>query len=83
MELWRLWVLRGPNGWATCPVIEAGVDLLLGQGARQRRTLAAETDDISALARSISTDKHLTKQLLRAAGVPVPEGRPVADAEDA
>src|SRR5262245_46352554 len=27
MELWRLWVLRGPNAWAACPVIEAGLDL--------------------------------------------------------
>lgn len=57
--------------------------LRLGQGARQRRTLASESDDISALARSVSTDKHLTKLLLREAGVPVPAGRPVADAEDA
>jgi cyanophycin synthetase len=62
---------------------EDGRYLRLGQGARQRRTLASETDDISALARSVSTDKHLTKLLLREAGVPVPVGRPVADAEDA
>lgn len=57
--------------------------LILGQGARQHRSLAAETDDISALARSITTDKHLTKQLLREAGVPIPRGRPVTDADDA
>jgi len=38
--------------------------LQLGHGARQRRTLAAETDDISAVSRSITTDKHLTKRLL-------------------
>jgi cyanophycin synthetase len=57
--------------------------LQLGHGACQRRTLAAETDDISAIARSITTDKHLTKLLLRAAGVPVPQGRPVTSAEDA
>src|SRR5262249_62386900 len=38
---------------------------------------------LSALARSITTDKHLTKRLLRAAGVPVPQGRPVISAEDA
>jgi cyanophycin synthetase len=62
---------------------EDGRYLLLGHGARQRRSLAAETDDISALARSLTTDKHLTKQLLREAGVPVPRGRPVSDAEDA
>jgi cyanophycin synthetase len=62
---------------------EDGRYLRLGQGARQRRSLASETDDISALARSITTDKHLTKLLLREAGVPVPLGRPVGDAEDA
>jgi cyanophycin synthetase len=57
--------------------------LQLGWGARQRRALASETDEVSAVARSITTDKHLTKLLLRAAGVPVPEGRPVEDADDA
>jgi cyanophycin synthetase len=46
--------------------------LLLGQGARQRRTLATETDDVSALTRCAASDKHLTAQLLRDAGVPVP-----------
>ncbi|MGE5028301.1 MAG: cyanophycin synthetase, partial [Betaproteobacteria bacterium] len=32
---------------------------------------------------SIAQDKELTKKLLDAAGVPVPHGRPVSDAEDA
>jgi cyanophycin synthetase len=62
---------------------EDGRYLRLGQGARQRRTLAAEIEDISALARSVSTDKHLAKLLLRESGVPVPAGRPVTDANDA
>ncbi|HEY7152834.1 MAG TPA: hypothetical protein VH575_02645, partial [Gemmataceae bacterium] len=62
---------------------EDGRYLQLGHGARQRRSLATETEDISAVARSISTDKHLTKLLLREAGVPAPWGRPVHDAEDA
>ena len=62
---------------------EDGRYLRLGQGGAQRRSLASETDDISALARSITTDKHLTKLLLREAGVPVPYGRPVSDADDA
>src|SRR5579871_5728862 len=26
MELWRLGVLRGPNRWAACPVLEASVE---------------------------------------------------------
>ncbi len=54
-----------------------------GWGARQRRILAAETDDTSAVAEAIAQDKDLTKHLLHAAGVPVPNGRPVTDAEDA
>src|SRR5205823_5723153 len=57
--------------------------VLLGQGARQRRIRAAETDGTGAIAESIAQDKELTRALLRAVGVPVPEGRPVVDAEDA
>jgi cyanophycin synthetase len=54
-----------------------------GWGSRQRRIQAAELDSTSAVAESIAQDKDLTKKLLRAAGVPVPLGRPVADADDA
>jgi cyanophycin synthetase len=54
-----------------------------GWGSRQRRIRAAETDRSSAIAESIAQDKELTKRLLHAAGVPVPQGRPVSDAEDA
>jgi len=54
-----------------------------GWGSRQRRIQAAETDLTSAVAESIAQDKELTKTLLHAAGVPVPCGRPVADAQDA
>jgi len=54
-----------------------------GWGRRQRRIQAAETDRSSAIAESIAQDKELTKKLLDAAGVPVPKGRPVKDAEDA
>ena len=52
-------------------------------GSQQRRIQAAETDMSSAIAESIAQDKELTKQLLHAAGVAVPLGRPVTDAEDA
>ena len=55
----------------------------LGQGAAQRRIWTAETDRTSAIAEGISRDKDLTKQLLAAAGVPVPEGRTVESAEAA
>jgi cyanophycin synthetase len=54
-----------------------------GWGSRQRRIQAAEMDSTSAIAESIAQDKELTKHLLEAAGVPVPKGRPVTDAEDA
>lgn len=55
----------------------------LGYGARQHRVWTAETDKTSAIAESISRDKDLTKQLLQACGVPVPEGRIVESPEDA
>ena len=58
----------------------------LGYGARQRRIWTAETNQTSAIAEGISKDKDLTKSLLSACGVPVPEGRIVdspADAWDA
>jgi cyanophycin synthetase len=54
-----------------------------GWGSKQRRIQAAETDLTSAIAESIAQDKELTKKLLHAAGVPVPLGRPVEDADDA
>ncbi len=54
-----------------------------GWGSRQRRIQAAETDRSSAIAEAIAQDKELTKTLLHAAGVPVPEGRPVTSFEDA
>ena len=55
----------------------------LGHSAAQRRIWTAETDCTSAIAEGISRDKELTKQLLSAAGVPVPEGRTVESAEAA
>lgn len=55
----------------------------LGYGARQHRIWTAESDLTSAIAEGISRDKDLTKQLLQACGVPVPEGRLVTSPEDA
>ncbi len=57
--------------------------LQLGYGARQRRIWTAETSRTSAIAESISRDKDLTRRLLQACGVPVPEGRLVDSAADA
>jgi cyanophycin synthetase len=54
-----------------------------GWGSRQRRIQAAETDNTSAIAESIAQDKELTKMLLAAAGVPVPNGRLASSADDA
>jgi cyanophycin synthetase len=55
----------------------------LGYGAARRMIWTAETDQTSAIAEGISRDKNLTKTLLQACGVPVPQGRPVDSAEDA
>ena len=54
-----------------------------GWGSKQRRIQAAEVDRTGAIAETIAQDKQLTKHLLEAAGVPVPQGRPVVDADDA
>lgn len=55
----------------------------LGHGAAQRRIWTAETDRTSAIAEGISKDKDLTKQLLAAVGLPVPEGEFVRSAAQA
>jgi cyanophycin synthetase len=55
----------------------------LGYGSQQRRILAAQTDRTGAIAEEIAQDKDMTRGLLRAVGVPVPEGRPVSTAEEA
>lgn len=54
-----------------------------GWGRHQRRIQAAETDASGAIAEAIAQDKSLTKALLASAGVSVPRGRTVKDAEDA
>ena len=55
----------------------------LGYGRAQRRIWTAETDQTSAIAEEIASDKDLTKSLLKACGVPVPEGELVRSAEKA
>ncbi|HQC85133.1 MAG TPA: cyanophycin synthetase [Rhodoferax sp.] len=55
----------------------------LGYGIAQRRIWTAETDQTSAIAEEIASDKDLTKSLLKACGVPVPEGELVRSAEKA
>lgn len=46
----------------------------LGYGKKQRRIWTAETDQTSAIAEGIASDKDLTKSLLQSCGVPVPKG---------
>jgi cyanophycin synthetase len=55
----------------------------LGYGSRQRRIWTAETDRTSAIAESVSRDKDLTKSLLKACGVPIPEGEIVHSPSEA
>ncbi|NGZ85327.1 cyanophycin synthetase [Duganella aceris] len=55
----------------------------LGHGAAQRRIWTAETEETSAIAEGIASDKDLTKSLLSSCGVPVPEGELVTSAEAA
>ena len=55
----------------------------LGYGIHSRRIWTAETDATSAIAESISGDKALTNTLLRACGVPVPEGSIIKSATEA
>ena len=54
-----------------------------GWGSLQKRIQAAETGHTSAIAESIAQDKTLTKDLLLAAGVPVPLGRIASSVADA
>lgn len=55
----------------------------LGYGVHQKRIQASETSTTSAIAVDTCQDKALTNQLLRVVGVPVPEGRLAASADEA
>jgi UDP-N-acetylmuramyl tripeptide synthase len=52
----------------------------LGYGTRQHRLQGSQTDRTSATAEAIARDNQLTRNLLRAIGVPVPAGEAVASA---
>ncbi|NDP37546.1 MAG: cyanophycin synthetase [Rhodoferax sp.] len=60
-----------------------GSMISFGWGSKQRRIQAAEMDSTGAIAEAIAQDKQLTKKILAAAGVPVPQGREVDTPEDA
>ncbi|MDF2519608.1 MAG: MurE3 [Clostridia bacterium] len=59
-------------------VLGKGSLLQLGYGKYSKRIQATLTEDTSCIAADISCDKELTKDLLRTAGIPIPEGR-IAD----
>jgi cyanophycin synthetase len=63
--------------------LNTGSLVQLGYGRAQRRIWTAETDDTSAVAEEIAQNKQLTRQLLAAVGLRVPEGRDVASPDDA
>ena len=57
--------------------------LQLGYGANRRLVWAASTDQTSVIGVDIACDKAVTKQMLSAAGIPVPHGIVVHDAAEA
>lgn len=63
--------------------LNSGNLVQLGHGRKQRRIWTAETDRTSAIAEGIAGEKDLTKSLLKACGVPIPEGEVVDSAEAA
>jgi cyanophycin synthetase len=55
----------------------------LGYGIYQKRIQASETSNTSAIAVEMCQEKPLTNQMLRAVGVPVPDGRSATSADEA
>src|SRR5215218_11006072 len=55
----------------------------LGYGKYQKRIIASETSNTSAIAVELCQEKPLTNRMLRAVGVPVPEGETVHTADEA
>ncbi len=55
----------------------------LGYGVYQKRIQASETSNTRAIAVDMCQNKAMTNRMLRAVGVPVPDGRRVESADDA
>lgn len=55
-------------------ILGKGSLLQLGYGSKAKRIQATITENTSCIAADISCDKELTKDLLRTAGIPTPEG---------
>jgi len=64
-------------------ITPTGSLIQLGYGCYQRRIQASETSLTSAIAVEICQDKPLTNRMLRAVGVPVPDGRTARTADEA
>lgn len=64
-------------------ITETGSLVQLGYGMYQKRILASETSSTSAIAVEVCQEKPLTNRMLRAVGVPVPDGRAVKSANEA
>ncbi|NMO15039.1 cyanophycin synthetase [Pyxidicoccus fallax] len=64
-------------------ITPTGSLLQLGQGIHQKRILASQTSDTTAIAVDICQEKPLTNRMLRTVGVPVPEGETVRSADEA
>ncbi len=64
-------------------VTPTGSLIQLGYGIHQKRILASQTSDTTAIAVEICQEKPLTNQVLRTVGVPVPEGEVVRSADAA
>jgi cyanophycin synthetase len=63
--------------------LNEGSLIQLGYGRKRKLVQATLTDQTSAVAVDIASDKPLTKQILGAAGVPVPHGEVADDADTA
>jgi cyanophycin synthetase len=63
--------------------LDDGSLVQLGHGRKQIRIRASVTGKTSSIAADIASDKELTKQLLKQAGVPVPTGAVVRTPQDA
>jgi len=64
-------------------VTPTGSLVQLGYGIYQKRILASETSNTSAIAVEMCQEKPLTNQMLRMVGVPVPAGRSTTSADEA
>lgn len=62
---------------------ETGSLVQLGYGVHQKRIMASETSNTCQIAVELCQEKPLANRMLRAVGVPVPDGRTVRSADEA